>query len=175
MRAVPAEFVIDEQPLPVDLPAETRLPEAWKLIGEQVTAAAQQVRALQESLRTTREQGDEAQGKLLLEIIEQVMDNLDRIAWAEEAREGPPDPTVVKWTKRIAATRRTLEKLFAQEHAVPLDLVSAPPGTVEVYGTELRDDVPEGSIVQVIRRGWLWRGAVLRKSRVIVAEHSPSP
>jgi molecular chaperone GrpE (heat shock protein) len=67
-----------------------------------------------------------------------------------------------------------LLNVLRRQRVVPIDLDSAPPGTVTTVGVVYRPDLPEGRIVRLVRRGYLWQGEVLRKPEVVVATSDAS-
>lgn len=103
----------------------------------------------------------------LLRLIEDVMDNLARSLQSLDDAALPS--AALPWVKRQRRYYATLEDALARLHVMPLDLDSAPPGTVTIIATVERDDVPEGTVVDVVQRGYLWQGEILRKASVIVA------
>jgi hypothetical protein len=68
-------------------------------------------------------------------------------------------------------SRRKMIELLEGEQVVGIDLVSAAPGLVTVAEVEFRDDLPDGTVVSTILRGYLWKGEILRKAVVIAAQH----
>lgn len=128
-------------------------------------ARAEETREAQ--LRKANAAHEAARRKLLLGVIEDVMDNLDR---SLAGLDGAADPAAERWIKRLQRTRRSLEQLLAAEQVVPIDFTNAPDGLVTTQEVIQRDDVPTGTIVGVIYRGYLWRGEILRKAVVIRAE-----
>jgi hypothetical protein len=108
--------------------------------------------------------------KWLLSLIETLMDNFDRNL--EGAQVDKNNAEAQRWLKRFRRQQRRLEEMLANEGAVPFDVRSAPPGLVTVEGEEERDDVPDGTVMKVFWRGWLWRGELLRKAAVVVAKNT---
>jgi len=172
MEQVPAEFIFDEQPLPTSVAQGEEFTSIWAAICAGAEDTEQKLQELHNEFADIREQQDAAKRKFYIEIIEQVMDNLDRMISVEEARDDPTEPKALKWFKRVKRTRRTLEGLLALDHVVPIDLLRPVPGGVTVEDFIERDDVPDGTILEAIQRGWLWRGETFRKAKVIVARNT---
>lgn len=154
------EFEFSEQPHEVErmplIPGHT----AWEVA---CASAREGVKWLEENHEHDRR-------KLLLSLIENLMDNLDRNLDGASVNEGNREAQ--RWLKRLQRERRRLEELLAAERVVPFDPSSAPPGLATVEGEEERDDVPDGAVVSVLLRGWLWKGELLRKASVIVAKNT---
>jgi len=49
-----------------------------------------------------------------------------------------------------------------------------PPGLATVEEVEERNDVPDGTVLAVNLRGYLWRGEFLRKPNIVVAQNTSS-
>ena len=170
-RALPApEFAITEQPH--ETPASAAVPgqNPWQLAVQEAERLVQSAAEAQGKLRKLGETHDTAKRKFLVELIENVMDNFDRVL--ERTDGGSTDPVARNWLKRFALTRRSLEQLLATEQVVPIEFAGAPDGLVFTREVVPRDDVPEGTIVEVDCRGWLWRGEVLRKASVVRSDNS---
>ncbi len=172
MEQIPAEFVFDEQPLPTSVAQDEQLTSVWAVICAGAEDTEQELHELHNEFDEIRHQQDAAKRKFYIEIIEQLMDNFDRMISVEEARDDPTEPKALKWFKRVKRTRRTLEGLLAMDHVVPIDLLRPVPGSVMVEDFIERDDVSDNTILEVLERGWLWRGEILRKAKVVVARNT---
>jgi molecular chaperone GrpE len=75
----------------------------------------------------------------------------------------------------VELTREQLLRTLAQEGAEPvLDTDEFDPNVHEAVSTLVTSEHPPGTIVAVLRRGWTWRGQVLRPAHVQVAA-APKP
>lgn len=169
-RKLPPEFEITEQPRPT--PSVSAAPESdpWQLAVQEAERLEQSAAEAPARLRKLGETHDTAKRKFLVELIENVMDNFDRVL--ERTDGGPSDPVARNWLKRFERVRRSFEQLLAAEQVVPIEFAGAPDGLVFTREVVPRDDVPEGTIVEVDCRGWLWRGEVLRKASVVRAANT---
>ena len=152
------EFAFVEEPLPL-----TREPGTWPDI-------VQGVRRLERDIAELKEDADGGKRKMILNLIENVMDNLDRALLPADT--GADDGSL--WLKRLRQARTLAQKVLTREGVSPLDLVSAPPGVVSVLDTVPSDTVPAGEIVEVVVRGYLWNGSILRRA-VVRVSGGPAP
>ncbi len=126
-----------------------------------------QVREQQDALEQSREELRKFQQALYLELI----DALDRIeSWTSSVTEAArEDPATAAWSNRLEMLSRTLMKLLARRRVIPLDLQSWPEGTVTVNERIKVSGISRQAIHEVLERGWLWNGEVLRKATVNIA------
>ena len=101
----------------------------------------------------------------LLEELLTVLDYLD-LALAS--------PTTHDESKNLAISVRLTRDHFLQalerEDLRPIPSAEEfDPALHEAKNTVIRDDVPEGSIVETVRTGYTWHGEVLRYAQVVVA------
>ncbi len=163
-------FEITEEPHTLDAALPAGNDQVWQDLGNKVMGLEQQVLEVEASLRNMDEKHTSARRKLLLSLIEDVMDNLDRSLAGVDPSQA--DPTTQRWIKRQQRTRRAVEQLLEREQVSPTDPVRAPDGLVFTREEVERDDVPDGTIVEVDYRGYLWRGELLRKASVVRARNS---
>ncbi|HET9064842.1 MAG TPA: nucleotide exchange factor GrpE [Gemmatimonadales bacterium] len=142
-----------------------------KLGQHQMRATQVQEQSLAEMLRTAAEQRSAIAGLQerarhdRLAVLEWIDGVDDALVLARQHG----DPLLLSWFDRIlarglstAATLGLSEILGADR---PLD-----PATDEVLDTVTTDAVQEGTVVEVVRRGFRWDGALLRRTQVIVAK-----
>jgi molecular chaperone GrpE len=105
----------------------------------------------------------------LLEDVLLVLDYLDLAlsveAHGEDARQLVAGVELTR-SKLIAALEQSDVRPIASEGTFD-------PARHEAIGTEQRSDLPAGRIVNTVRRGFAWRGQVLRPARVIVSAAAP--
>jgi molecular chaperone GrpE (heat shock protein) len=170
-HSVPSEFAVSETRRPV----ASQIADGIDPLDEARTEAdglASRLRNLEKSLQRLEEVQDSDKRKLLTGVIEEVMDNLDR-----GLQDMVPDPSHAggehaKWIKRLVLTRNLVLKVLARAEVVPIDHKFEMPGMHTVDSVVKRDDVPDGTIVKTILRGYLWKGQILRKAVVVVAENT---
>ncbi|MBI4056537.1 MAG: nucleotide exchange factor GrpE [Elusimicrobia bacterium] len=71
---------------------------------------------------------------------------------------------------------KEFEKLLKSEYVFPMEVVGKPldPLQHEVLGAVPREDVPEGTVVEEIQKGFWMNGQVLRPARVRIAKKDSS-
>lgn len=101
----------------------------------------------------------------LLQNLFVVVDNLD-FALRVEAK----SDDARQLAHGVELTRMQLVHALSQEGATPIpDAAVFDPKLHEAVSMVASDSHPAGGIVNVLRRGWTWRGAVLRPTHVQVA------
>jgi molecular chaperone GrpE (heat shock protein) len=166
------EFEITEQYHETHGISDLDDPLLWHRIQKTAELFEQRLGDSEFALNAQKENRDVEKRKFLIELIEEIMDNLDRIISTSNGKKA--DQAAERWVKRFRTIRRKMEELLAKEQVIAIDLLSAPPGLVTADGTEDRDDVEDGTIISVNWRGYLWRGEILRKASVVVATNMQS-
>jgi molecular chaperone GrpE (heat shock protein) len=161
------EFQIVEEPRPVDGIPERGTAHPMTYLRQRVAEEAEDaIHRLERAEQGFR--GDKR--KFFLELIENVLDNLDRSLADPAANDD--SPATVQWVNRLKRTRRRLLEVLATQQVVPFDLSSATPGMATVRDVEDRDDVPEGTILEQYWRAYLCEGQILRTASVKVAKNT---
>jgi molecular chaperone GrpE (heat shock protein) len=165
----PAEFVITESPRAIPALPEAGSENPWAAVRQLLDRFETEAVRAKSAMDKAASGQQSTKRKLLLGLIEEVMDNLDRSLSPEE--EAGLEPGATRWFKKLQRTRRSLEELLVRERVVPLDAEQLPPGLCKIADVEERSDLREGQIARVLVRGYLWNGELLRKAEVIVARN----
>lgn len=154
-------------------------------VEQQLTAEQQRVEECMDLLRraqadfvnfrhrASKEQGESriaAQSALLSQLLP-VLNDLERTL-----NKVPPELSNDPWVQGIRLVARRISTLFEQ---LGIRQVGTPgeafdPHQHEAIATEMRSDVPEGTILRVDRPGYLAGDRVIRPAQVVVAR-TPSP
>jgi molecular chaperone GrpE len=123
---------------------------------------------LQKELDSQRNGQDERKEKLLLEFIP-VADALEALTREILNEKSLPDHHVNELEMLGRRFARALERsgvarLLIRPGETPLDAASH-----EVVRAELRDGLPDGTILEVVKPGYMLSGRVLRPAKVVVA------
>jgi molecular chaperone GrpE (heat shock protein) len=124
---------------------------------------------LEESSRVHRDQT-----RLLLLGVLDAVDAFDHVFGSVTTRSGEVAPQMKVWLNNFRTARLLLERVLADEG---LSRVTANPSDGfdphrhRVTGTLLDPSRTDGSIVEVSASGWLWNGALLRKSGVVIVDN----
>jgi molecular chaperone GrpE len=149
-------------------------PAADTSLSDELAAQLARARADYQNLRKrTQVDIDNAVRRSLENLLQNlfvVVDNLDfalRVeAKSEDARQ---------IAHGVELTRRQFLHALAQEGATPIpESATFDPKLHEAVSTTPSPEHAPGAIVNVLRRGWTWRGAVLRPTHVQVAVAPPS-
>ncbi len=151
-----------------DAPATTA-PAAEKSVSEELTAQLARARADYQNLRKrTQVDIDNAVRRSLENLLQNlfvVVDNLDFALLME-----PKSDDARQLAHGVELTRKQFLHALAQEGALPIpESAQFDPKLHEAVSTTPSTEHAPGTIVNVLRRGWTWRGAVLRPTHVQVA------
>lgn len=121
------------------------------------------------ALRQNEAQYIESTKALFLELIE-VLDAFERVFRNIGAKAGQVTPQMKTWIGNFRTVRRLLDKPLAEQGVVKIENLDAGfdphwHRVAEVVGDPTK---PEGTIVDEVKAGYVWRGQVLRKAEVIV-------
>lgn len=151
------------QPIPSEDPLAALDNDIRKLMRE----AAEARFAAQEQKRAATE----SEQRILLSLLN-VDDAFDRVFKAVEAKQDQVTPQMKIWLGNFRSARRLLQKLIDEQGVKPIDTATGEFDPVWHVATETvaDPDRPAGTIVQVLRRGYVRDNHILRKAEVIVVE-----
>ena len=106
------------------------------------------------------------------DILKDLLPTVDNLALALEKAENKEDPFV----QGVKLAYDGFLKALADHGATPLDSVGEP------FDTNFHDalaqlpspDVPEGTVMNEVKRGWLLHGKLLRPAQVVVSSGAPA-
>jgi molecular chaperone GrpE len=146
--------------------------EGWGAVREDIVGLIRTVDALRTDRAATRAQAAKDQAKLLLDILE-VLDGFDRVFANIAPREQAADRQARIWVGNFRSVRRLLVAQLQKHEVVRIEAPDgkAVPGLHVVAETRPHAEREDGTIVEELQAGYLWRGEVLRKSQVIAVKH----
>ena len=158
---------LDSQKLPVPTDGSGG-PAAFRDLILALETSTLRLRELQDQDQKHLDEAREQSKTLFLELID-IMDRLH--GWLSEAQAAAAthDGHVAKWLSRLEMTGKLITKSLAKRHVTPLDLLTAPAGAVTVVGRVEKPEVQDEQVIEVIERGWMWGGELIRKASVVVA------
>ena len=106
------------------------------------------------------------------DILKDLLPTVDNLSLALEKAENKEDPFV----QGVKLAYDGFLKALADHGATPLDSVGEP------FDTNFHDalaqlpsaDVPEGTVMNEVKRGWLLHGKLLRPAQVVVSSGAPA-
>ena len=106
------------------------------------------------------------------DILKDLLSTVDNLALALDKAENKEDPFV----QGVKLAYDGFLKVLAAHGATPLDSVGEP------FDTNFHDalaqlpsaDVPEGTVMNEVKRGWLLHGKLLRPAQVVVSSGAPA-
>jgi molecular chaperone GrpE len=148
--------------------------EAARMAGDEYLAALQRERAeFQNFRRRTAEERQRDLGLAGEDLIRKVLAVADDFDRAIEAR--PASIANDPWFEGIAAIDRKLRQLLESEGVTAIDVAagtSFDPREHEAIANVPNTGLPEGAIVEEVRRGYRLRDRVLRPALVAVAANT---
>ena len=144
-----------------------------------LAATEEDLRALLREVASLKHQADLSARKthdefarLLLDVIE-VLDGFDRTLALIEPRLTEAEPRVRKWISSFRSVRRNLASQLESHEVIP---IVAPdgcviPGQHRVIETREQAGTGDGTILEEVVAGYLWRGEVLRQSEVVAVRN----
>lgn len=131
------------------------------------------MRNVEQHLKGIEETQRQEKKALLLHFIEDVVDNLDRkLRDLDDGAE--QTPAVASWIRSFRLVHKQAIRVLAREGVTPHDVLLPGLGDFTVEDVVPRDDVPDGTILEVRQRGYLWRGEILRTGKGVVAQNDRS-
>ncbi len=120
--------------------------------------------------RDQAEAGDRAQGELIRSLLP-VLDNLDT-AIALLRREAPP-----QWSRGLELCQQSFMEVLAKAGAEPVEALNVQfnPELHEAVMLSRDPELPHGAITEVMQRGFLFKGKLIRAARVRVNRLDAEP
>ena len=158
------EIPVDEQELASEGDVEQIRQERDEYLARWQRAAAD----YKNLRRRLLAEGEERVRHALLPLLQNLLFVVDCLDMALAA------PATTEESKSLATgvslTRDQLLRTLEQDDVQPIpEDGTFDPNLHEAAGTAVREDAEPGTIVETVRRGYTWRGAVLRHAHVIVA------
>ncbi len=162
------EFTIDEEPQSVPPGVENVSLE--KSLVEDLRVR----KRLQDLIAENRAEHRAAMRALLLKLLD-VADSLDRVLLLKP---NPDSELETRQWNNIRLTRKILEKTLQVQRVTPLELLGkeADPALCEIEDAEARPDLPDGTVIQELIKGYRWgdESEPLRQAVVIVSSNTQS-
>ncbi len=151
---------------------EEQRDQPLRTIESDLIALLREVDGLKRRLSSSEEQATRRTKDLLLEML-CVLDAFDNVLANVQAKEKDADRQTRIWIGNFRAIRRLLARLLEQEGVVQIEAPSgkAVPGLHHIVETRENLDQEGDTILEEIEKGYLCRGEVLRKSKVITVKN----
>ena len=153
-------------------------------VEQQLTAEQQKMEECLDLLRRTqadfvnyrrRMSQEQAEGRIAAQsaLLSQLLPVLDDLGRA--LSEVPPELASHPWAQGVSLVARRIAALFEQlgVRQIGMPGEAFDPRRHEAIVTEMRSDVPEGTVLQVARPGYLVGERVIRPAQVVVARTPP--
>jgi len=165
-------FEIRDRPLPVHTWGEDDGPDRLGVITRDV---GDLLRRLGEATCRAEELRTDSHNHLrkhLLAMLD-VKDDFERIFTNIEGKRDQVTRQMKKWIANFRTVSRKFKQVLEDEGVVPIENLDAgfDPRWHKVAETVCDLSKREGTIVEVVRPGYMWRGEVLRKTEVVVVRN----
>lgn len=144
----------------------------WKAVQTDVAELLRSVDGLKVELRQVREKEEKQRGQMLLDILD-VLDVLERVFANIEPRLEEADKRTRIWVGNFRTAKRELERVLTKHGVAAIEAPDSMvvPGLHTVMETREQLDLDDGTILDVLKRGYLWQGKVLRTAQVIAVKN----
>lgn len=144
----------------------------WLAVRHDVVDLIREVGGLQVELSNAQEKARKEQKQLLLDCLD-VLDGFDRVFANIAPREASADRQTRIWIGNFRAVRKMLDNHLKSRGVVVIEAPEgkAVPGFHTIVGTEEQLDLEDGTILTEQRKGYMWKGDVLRRSLVIAVKN----
>lgn len=139
-------------------------------IEKDIGALMYQAASLRQEKEGIEEQHRKHLEDLLLSLLE-VTDALDRVCHNIERQQELANPQKIKiWLGNLRTVRRLLEKMMGQQEVTPIEMLDGTfnPHLHQAVDVQQRSSLPDGAVISMERRGYFWRGRLLRKAEVTI-------
>lgn len=165
---------ITEQPLPVPGWRPENGHDRTGAITRDIADLMRRLAEAEFALRAGEEQRCKDQASHLLTLLE-IMDAFDRVFHSVEAKPDQVTAQMRKWIGNFRTVSRMLRDVLTEQGVVRMENLADgfDPHWHRAVESRVEPDRPEGTILEEVRPGYVWRGAVLRKAEVVVVRHDP--
>jgi len=169
-------FEITEQPVEMGAGGPEAEENALAVVERDVRAL---MRRLGEKDFAIAEQKKEQEGntrKTLLSLLT-VMDSFERVFTAIHKKQDLVDKQMKKWIANFRTIHRMLKQMLSDQGVSRIENLDKgfDPHWHKVFETVTDASEPDGTIVEEVKGGYVWHGAILRKSEVIVVRNEAEP
>lgn len=165
-------FAVTEPPIPLTAwPDDDETPPLERVereVASLLRACAEQRREATDSDRARTEESR----KLLLQVLD-VADGFERVFRSIQQKQDAVTPQMKIWVGNFRAVSKVVERLLRDSAVTAIQNLDQGFDPAWHQATETINDPSreDGAIVEVIRKGYLWHGAILRKAEVVIVRN----
>jgi molecular chaperone GrpE len=166
-------FAITESPIPLTAWSDDDETPSLERVEREVAAL---LRASAESRRETtdaeRTRAEDVR-KLLLQVLD-VEDGFERVFRSVQQKQDAVMPQMKIWIGNFRAVSKVVERMLRDSGVTAIQNLDQgfDPAWHQATETVVDPSREDGAIVEVIRKGYLWHGAILRKAEVVIVRNS---
>lgn len=136
------------------------------------TLTARLVEAQEGRVKQDRAHRDELK-QILLDVIE-VDDAFERILKAAGDFEDKMERSTKRWIANFRAIRRQLQRVLSHHGVIEIETLDQTfdPRWHSVYELVRNPQESDETIVELVKRGYVWRNSVLRRAEVVVVRNT---
>jgi hypothetical protein len=161
-------------PLPVKHILTSDLDNPVRFAADGTATLIGMIEDLKMELERSNKKSVSEQKKILLNILE-IADSIDSIIGTLDLRISEGEIHLKKVTENFRSLRRKVDQILRNSnvHTIITPDGIANLGTHEIFETRFRPDLVDYTIIEEIKKGYIWNGQILREALVIVAmKHS---
>ncbi|HYF96014.1 MAG TPA: nucleotide exchange factor GrpE [Symbiobacteriaceae bacterium] len=169
---LPDRLAITEKPIPTPGWRPEDGTDRPAVIARETAQLMRRLAEAEFALNEADEQRRKDYAKNLLSLLD-VMDAFERVFRSIQAKEDQVTPQMRKWIGNFRTVSRMLRDLLTEQGVVRLENLADgfDPHWHRAVESRVDPAQPEGAILEEVRPGYVWRGAVLRKAEVVVVRH----
>ncbi len=166
------EFVVDQKPEPVFTTGdeEELFVESDDLLAalSEMVRSQEKLRELNQELRTSTKGGPDSLDRFLRRFLNR-LDGFDRILDAFRSME--PTTEVTNWLRSLEGLYYKMQADLKNVGLIPLETVGKKVDLerMEVIDYRPMSDYPHNTVTQELKRGYIYKGKILRDAQVVVA------
>jgi molecular chaperone GrpE (heat shock protein) len=169
---LPDVFQVSERPLPLCAWKADEDAGGLQAVEDEVRGLVRQLSEARFALGEQEKRAAEDVRRMLLAVIE-VLDAFQRVFAGIEAKQDEVNPQMKKWVGNFRAVSRQLRAVLIDRDVTEIDNLDQgfDPRWHKIVETVQDPSRPDGTIVEEVQKGYLWRGEVLRKTDVVVVRN----
>lgn len=170
---LPDRLAITEKPIPTPGWRPEHGTDRPGAIARETAHLMRRLAEAEFALNAGEEQRRKDQAQHLLTLLE-IMDAFERVFRSIQAKEDQVTPQMRKWIGNFRTVSRMLQDVLSEQGVVRLENLADgfDPHWHRAVESRVAPGQPAGSIVEEVRPGYVWRGAVLRKAEVVVVRQN---
>ena len=170
------EFPITEKPLPLAGWDSTKTGDFRAGIEQDVRTLMRQLAEARFALAEQEKEQMDKTKRLLLAVIE-VMDGFERVFRDMQVKQDQIVPQCKTWANRFRTVYLQLDEVIVGHGVIRIENLERgfDPHWHRILETVADPSRPNGEIIEEVKRGYVWKTQILRKTEVVVVRNEELP